>query len=207
MTPDGGYDAGYEACSCFWGTQPGSLVNRLFDICPTIRGLKVFDAGCGEGKNAMALARMGAVVDAVDISEHAIRNAKRAWPDYEIVNWASCDVAEYDLPNEWYEVVIAYGLLHCLSSHQHVATMVDKLQKATSQGGYNLICTFNDRRQELDVHPDLNPILLPHDDFVRLYDGWKLMYETDTDLQEVHPHNPVVHTHSMTRIIARKESR
>ena len=57
---DGGYDSGYRACPCFWGSDPGSLVSRLATIVPSFTGLQVLDAGCGEGKNAIFLAGKGA---------------------------------------------------------------------------------------------------------------------------------------------------
>lgn len=47
----GGYDNGYRNCQCFWGIVPGSFVNLLCDRLPSVFGLKVLDAGCGEFRN------------------------------------------------------------------------------------------------------------------------------------------------------------
>jgi predicted nicotinamide N-methyase len=57
---DGGYDDGYSACPCFWGSSPGSLVRALLDNNPLLAGRAVLDLGCGEGKNANAFALAGA---------------------------------------------------------------------------------------------------------------------------------------------------
>src|SRR6266849_156523 len=79
---DGGYEDGYRACDCFWGRQPGSLIQKLLEYVFEPAGMTVLDTGCGEGRNAIYLARLGANVRAVDISSRrAIANAQRAWPD------------------------------------------------------------------------------------------------------------------------------
>ena len=83
-TPSGGYDDGYRACGCFWGLQPGSLVVRLVQHVHTPADLAVLDAGCGEGKNAIHLARLGAKVRGIDVCPLAIENARKAWPDAAI---------------------------------------------------------------------------------------------------------------------------
>lgn len=71
-------------------------------------------------------------------------------------------------------------------------------------GAYNVICAFNVRRQELDAHPGFSPTLLSHEDYLAAYASWDLVKESDSDLTETHPHNNLEHTHSMTRILARK---
>ena len=110
---NGGYDEGYAACPCFWGPELGSLVKLVLAKLPDMINFRVLDAGCGEGKNAIAFASRGARVSALDCSELALRNAQRAWPD-KAVEWIHGDVRSYNLPLEAFDVVIAYGLLHCL---------------------------------------------------------------------------------------------
>jgi hypothetical protein len=67
-----------------------------------------------------------------------------------------------------------------------------------------LVVAFNQRRQELHAHPGFTPTLMPDSFFAELYSDWNLVFHTDSDLHETHPHNGIPHTHSMTRIIARK---
>ena len=78
------------------------------------------------------------------------------------------------------------------------------LQAATAPGGYNVVCVFNDRQQDLTAHPGFTPTLLRHTDYLGLYSSWELVYASDEDLHEIHPHNGVPHMHSLTRLIARK---
>jgi 2-polyprenyl-3-methyl-5-hydroxy-6-metoxy-1,4-benzoquinol methylase len=205
MKSNGGYDDGYEACSCFWGCEPGSLIKWMKLHNNIFNNKKALDIGCGEGKNSIYLARQGAIVDAMDISQKALQNAKNIWADYDDVNWRCCDIRLTNIDNK-YDIIIGYGLLHCLSTCKEVTETVSKMQIATNDGGYNIICAFNSRYQDLSAHPNFSPILLAHEVYVSLYNEWDILYLSDEDLHEEHPHNKIPHTHSMTRLIARKGS-
>ena len=203
-TTSGGYDEGYKSCGCFWGTEPGSFLKLLMRYETSFIGRRVLDAGCGEGKNAVFLARLGADVDAIDVSAVAIKNARRAWTERPDVHWFVTDIRRLELPDN-YDVVVAYGLLHCLSDRAEVLAVVSAIQAATVPGGYNVVCAFNSRRQELqEAHPGFNPCLLGHDEYLSLYASWGVLAQSDSDLTERHPHNKIEHTHSMTRILAKK---
>ena len=204
MANIGGYDDGYDACPCFWGAEPSSLVRQLVEASENVARWRVLDAGCGEGKNAVYLARAGAHVRGVDVSASAIRNARGAWPDDKSVNWEIGDIRSIEYPAAAYDLVIAYGLLHCLPDEVSIRRVVGILQTASRPGGYNVICTFNNRAQDLRAHPGFRPTLLPHQCFVDYYGSWDILHESDTDLYETHPHNQIPHTHSMTRLIVRK---
>lgn len=200
---DAPYDAGYASCACFWGRRPGSLLLELAKVVPSWRGLDVLDVGCGEGKNAAFLAQRGASVRAIDCSSFALRNARAAWPTAD-VTWELADVRSLQLQARQYDIVLAYGLLHCLPDEIEVGRIVGMIQRATAVGGFNVVCAFNNRAQDLSAHPGFDPVLLAHDAYVRFYEGWRLIFSTDSDLTEVHPHNGIRHTHSMSRLVARK---
>ncbi len=200
----GGYDEGYKACPCFWGREPGSLIQRLAEHVSTFYGRTVLDAGCGEGKNAIYLAQNGATVRAIDISELAIRNARELWPATGNVKWEVGDVRTIEFGRDMYDVVVAYGLFHCLRTNDEIRTLTEHLQNATRPGGYNIVCAFNNRSQDLRAHPDFSPCLVDHQFYISLYSKWSLLICTDSDLTESHPHNNIIHTHSMTRLLARR---
>jgi ubiquinone/menaquinone biosynthesis C-methylase UbiE len=201
---DGGYDTAYRACPCVWGYQPGSLIQELIDLVPSVSGWRVLDVGCGEGRNAAFLARRGAQVWASDISQAAISNALKLWHNQAGIQWTVGPVGDLPDRGDWFDLVIAYGLLHCLQSREQIVDTVARLQSETKPGGFNAVCTFNSRAQDLSAHPGFNPTLLPHDFFVGLYRPWQIISASDRDLHEIHPHNNVPHSHSMTRILARR---
>ncbi len=205
---DGGYDSGYRACPCFWGSDPGSLVSRLATIIPSFTGLQVLDAGCGEGKNAIFLAGKGAVVQAYDISQIAIQHAEDLKFGLQVGNvcFHAQDIRSASIGSLSFDVVIAYGLMHCLPDEREVRSLCALLQDATKEGGYLILCAFNDRFQDLSAHPGLTPTLLPHATYLDMFAGWDIVEASDKDLHETHPNNNIPHTHSMSRIIARKPS-
>jgi SAM-dependent methyltransferase len=201
---NGGYDDGYRGCPCFWGTTPGSLVQYLTDEVENVAEFTVLDVGCGEGKNASYLSKLGCHVRAIDISELALGNAAKAWGSVPNIAWEVADVRDLHFSPGAYGVILAYGLLHCLQNLEEIDDTVKKLQVATRSGGYNIICALNDRFQQLEAHPGLEPCLVGHEHYLGLYSSWQVLRATDSDLKESHPHNLIEHRHSLTRILARK---
>lgn len=201
---EGGYDKGYTKCDCFWGREPGSLIKKLIDFVGDISQWEVLDAGSGEGKNTAYLLSLGANVTAIDVSSHAIHNAKTCWPEIPTHIWKAQDIRSFDISAKNFDLIVAYGLLHCLNDIDEIIDVVKKFQKSTKSLGFNVICAFNNRHQELQAHEDFNPVLLTHDQYLDMYKDWKLLISTDSDLTESHPHNNIQHTHSLTRIIAQK---
>ncbi|MFO0883569.1 MAG: class I SAM-dependent methyltransferase [Pirellulales bacterium] len=200
----GGYDDGYAACECFWGKDPGSLVRLLTSYILNFEGLSVLDAGCGEGKNAAFLAQLGATVSAIDVSERAIANALKSWSQISRIQFEIGNVESMALSANAWDVVVMYGLLHCISSLHAIENTVRRLQSSTKPKGFNVLCAFNDRHQDLSAHPGFSPTLAPHDFYVGLYEDWNIIHVSDSDLFEVHPHNHIPHSHSLTRLIAVK---
>jgi 2-polyprenyl-3-methyl-5-hydroxy-6-metoxy-1,4-benzoquinol methylase len=199
---DGGYDDGYEACPCFWGAEPGSLVKALEKIV-SFDGLSVLDLGCGEGKNALYIGQSGATVVATDCSTSAIKNATSGF-SHPNVTYSVGDARGLAFEEGQFDVSIAYGLLHCLQDFREVQSVISTLKAATKPGGYMVVCAFNDRDQDLSAHPGFHPFLAPHASYVELLSGWETIVCSDENLYETHPHNNVPHHHSLTRILSRK---
>src|SRR6266566_9555985 len=129
-----GYDDGYRAVPCFWGRDAGSMVAIYLCQHPKGLGARVLDLGCGEGKNSAAFSRAGYTVDAVDCSTIALANGRRAFAESHI-NWCEADVRDMVFANDRYDVIVAYGLFHCLSSISEIALVIRQLQKVTRPGG------------------------------------------------------------------------
>jgi tellurite methyltransferase len=199
----GGYDDGYLSCSCFWGRSPGSLVTNHLQQIGTAKGLKVLDLGCGEGKNANAYAEAGAHVTAVDCSIHAIENGLRAFSTADI-DWIQSDAHSYLREADLFDVIIMYGLLHCLSSETEVVTLIDRALNKTRKGGTHIIAVFNNGPHDLSAHPGFKPLLLPHEFYVACYSDCQITSAVSSILKETHPHNEIEHFHSLTRLIALK---
>lgn len=201
---DGGYDLGYKNCSCFWGDQPGSLVHKFLLLKPKVIDIDILDAGCGEGKNSIYFARKGAKVKAIDVSQVALANAKKAWKDYKLVDWICGDIRTVSFSEKKFDLIVMYGLLHCLEEATEIKETIQKMQELTKFGGHHIICSFNKRSQDLSAHPNFFPTLLDHQFFLKQYKNWRCKFSSDEDLHEIHPHNKIPHSHSLTRLIMQK---
>ncbi|MGR9432756.1 class I SAM-dependent methyltransferase [Rhizobium leguminosarum] len=200
---NGGYDEGYLAVSGFWGTTPGSLVADYLRAQSPLN-FRVLDVGAGEGKNAVAFARAGAEVDAVECSEAAIRNGKHLFPS-DGINWIHSDVLERKFLPTTYDVIVSYGLSHCLPSETDVRLLIEELQASLKRGGTFILVSFNAGSHDLaEAHPGFHPLLLSHDWYLQRFNGWHFRHASDSLLFETHPHNNIPHHHSMTRISAIK---
>jgi 2-polyprenyl-3-methyl-5-hydroxy-6-metoxy-1,4-benzoquinol methylase len=196
----GGCDLGYALTPCLWGVEPEPFVADLGATIP-LAGARVFDAGCGEGRNTVFMARSGARVDAVDISELALEHARSLWPDEPGITWSTGDVS-VTAPAGPYDVVVCDSVLHWTSTLEQARQTVRNLRAATRPGGVHVMCSFNDRAQQLDRH--LNPprLLPTHEEYLSMYDGWTLLRVEDITIVSSHADVPEPHTHSITKIMA-----
>jgi SAM-dependent methyltransferase len=88
-----------------------------FGLLGDIRGLTVLDFGCGNGENALPLARRGARVIGVDISDSLIRLARRRLELNRIASQAEFVVGSaHDLPiaSGSVDLVVGFAVLHHL---------------------------------------------------------------------------------------------
>lgn len=91
--PEIDWDARYAADPALWGEQPNQFVRaRVADADPG----RAVDLGCGNGRNAVWLARRGWHVEAVDISAVGIEQARQrseragvhvAWEVGDALTW------------------------------------------------------------------------------------------------------------------------
>jgi 2-polyprenyl-3-methyl-5-hydroxy-6-metoxy-1,4-benzoquinol methylase len=84
----------YAAEELLWGAEPNRFVAEEFrDVPPRGRAL---DLACGEGRNAIWLAKLGWVVTAVDYSQVALDRACRlAAEQHADIEWIEADVTSF----------------------------------------------------------------------------------------------------------------
>jgi SAM-dependent methyltransferase len=197
----GGYDKGYSACPLFWPDRPGSLLAAL-EHQGELRGGRALDVGCGEGTNAAWLTARGYLVEGIEVSDLALGHAESRYPNLGI-RWIQADARSAEPTLDKHDLVVAYGLLHCVPESD-LDAVLSRLKGWTTDGGLLVIVTFNDRSQDLSrAHAGFNPTLRSHESYLQALEGWDLLTASDSDLHESHPDTNIPHHHSMTRIIAR----
>jgi 2-polyprenyl-3-methyl-5-hydroxy-6-metoxy-1,4-benzoquinol methylase len=102
----------------------------------SVKGCRVLDYGCGQGEESVYLAKMGADVTAIDISPVGIQLTR----ERAILNGVGdrvnaiqmrCDPTEF--PNESFDVVHGFGILHHLGA-QIGLTEIKRLLKPGGRG-------------------------------------------------------------------------
>ena len=96
----------YAAADLVWSAEP----NRF--LPPEVAGLapgRALDVACGEGRNAIWLARQGWDVVAVDFAEAGIAKGRRLAADAGVdVDWVVADVTTFDPPGRFDLVIVFY---------------------------------------------------------------------------------------------------
>jgi 2-polyprenyl-3-methyl-5-hydroxy-6-metoxy-1,4-benzoquinol methylase len=114
-----GWNERYAAKDLVWGAEPNRFVAaELAELEPRRRAL---DLACGEGRNAIWLAKLGWTVTAVDYSGVALQRARRLADEQRIrVEWIEADVTQFEPPPEQFELVLIVYLHLPEAQRRHV---------------------------------------------------------------------------------------
>lgn len=141
-------------------TPPFILNNKLpdkviVDFLNNKNVNNVIEFGCGEGRNAIYIAKNNIKVKAIDLSETAINNAKviakeqNASVDFECV-----DIFEKTYQENEYDLAIDSGVFHHLSPHRRLQYR-EILKKVIKKDGYFLLSCFAEGENVADEINDI----------------------------------------------------
>jgi 2-polyprenyl-3-methyl-5-hydroxy-6-metoxy-1,4-benzoquinol methylase len=98
------WDKRHRAKSGEETSPPSEFIKHWIDRCP---GGRALDVACGRGRNALFLAASGYEVDAIDISEEGLNNARRSAQKSGLkVNWIAHDLDEPFCPDSSYDLIV-----------------------------------------------------------------------------------------------------
>lgn len=116
---------------------PSPEIVRFFEHTP-LTGGRVLDVGCGQGRDALLIARRGHAVVGVDISPNGIRDLTAAAKAEGLdVDGVVADINAYT-PVGGFEVVLIDRTLHMLPKAQRLAVL-GRLMDSVDVGGWLLI--------------------------------------------------------------------
>ncbi|MCK7614544.1 class I SAM-dependent methyltransferase [Roseibium sediminicola] len=147
------YDELYRTTPYALGEPTGVIADFFKQL--DAGSLSVLDIGCGQGRDALFLARMGHSVLGVDLSSHGIdqllTDARREKLSIEGV---VADLAQY-CPDRMFDVVLIDRTLHMLNEAERHGALA-RLLNAVKSGGWLLIA---DERSNL---PGFQNVLAEH---------------------------------------------
>ena len=135
------YDERYDGDQYYWGLTPNNLCYEIMRIKPPIKLYKVLDIGCGEGKDAVFLARNGYNVTAFDISEQGLSKAQKLADKCGVkIDIFKADIRDYRLKEE-YDIIFSSGVFYYIPQELR-ESIIANLKSHTSKGGINVINVF-----------------------------------------------------------------
>lgn len=163
---------------------------------------RALDLGCGEGRNALYLARIGFETSATDISASGIQKLNTVAGELRLnINAVVCDMRQYAF-NKTFDLIVCEGCLH-LIKHEEWSKIIFKMKNSTASGGYNLVGVFTDEAPEPEDQRGLMVGLFKEGELFSYYQDWQIIDSRTYVFKHTHPNGPT-HKHAGNNIVAKK---
>lgn len=104
---------------------------------------RVLEIGCGPGRNAIYMAEKGCKVDAIDLSENAIKWAMERAKEKKVdIDFKCVSLFDFEFEPNSYDFIYDCGLLHHLPPHRRL-TYLEIIKKALKKDGFFGLVCFN----------------------------------------------------------------
>lgn len=103
-----GWDKRYDTAELIWRAEPNRfLVQEVEGLAPA----RALDLACGEGRNAVWLAKQGWQVTGVDFSAVGLQKARQLAARRGVdATWVEADVVEWEAPSGAFDLVAVFYL-------------------------------------------------------------------------------------------------
>lgn len=199
------YDNLYAGEEYYWGVEPNKLCYEIMQRKPPTKLYKILDIGCGEGKDAVFLARNGYDVTAFDISDTGIQKAKALAEIHGVkVDFYKADIKDFRIDAE-YDIIFSSGVLHYIPLNLR-QSIIDNLKAHTKIGGLNIINVFVSK-PFISPAPDMEKEELQVDiwksgELFTYYHDW-LLHKTEETIFDCNS-SGTPHKHCMDILITEK---
>lgn len=196
------YEKFYRSDEYYWGTEPADFLDRLIALKPPRPGMKILDIGCGEGKDAVYMAKKGYTVTAFDLTESGIVKTKRLAEENRVRIKAYVDDINTFETDERFDIIYSSGTLQYLQKDA-IRPFFEKITKMTNPHGLNYFNVFVDK-PFIAPAPDWDKeeTLWKTGDLFSWYAEWKIHYLDETIFECSSSSEP--HLHCMDTILAEK---
>lgn len=154
------YEQRYQGENYYWGINPNRLCYEIMQRRPPIQPYRVLDIGCGEGKDAVFLARNGYMVEAFDIAEAGLAKARSLAEHHQThVDFFRADVLDFE-PEDTYDIIFCSGVLHYLPPEKR-GPVLERLKAHTAPHGLHVMNVFVEK-PFIPPAPDTEPAETDH---------------------------------------------
>ena len=161
--------------------------SEILAATPYLQGGRALDVGCGQGRNALYLSRLGQQgfeVDAWDVNPNSLQKLQQIIDAEGIQN---IYVQQRDL-NADPSIIGRYDFICCTVVMMFlqvptVKPLIAQMQQATEVKGFNLIVCAMDT-PDIPVQPDF-PFAFKTGELSALYEGWNIV-KYNEDVGELH---------------------
>ncbi|MBM4104405.1 MAG: methyltransferase domain-containing protein [Planctomycetes bacterium] len=196
------YDKRYAQDNFYWGLKPSALCYEILKHLPPEKSPTALDMGCGEGRNAVFLARNGYRVWAFDLSAAGVEKTRRYAEQLNLpVAVFQTDINSYRL-QENYDILFSTGTMHYIRPELR-DEIIANYKTHTPTGGLNVYSIliekpFIPRAPDADV----SAALWKSGEILTYYHDWEILFfeETIFDCNS----SGIPHRHAVNRIVARK---
>ena len=148
---------------------PSSFLRQIFQSHAwRIQPGKALDIATGKGRNALFLAEKGFSVEAVDNSDAALQEGRRAAQEKGLpVTFRQADLDSTELPEAAYDLILNFNFLQ--------RALIPKMKKALKLGGHVVFETYLIDQRVLG-HPRNPAYLLGHNELLELFRDFRVLY-------------------------------
>ena len=200
------YEEKYKDEQYYWGIAPNTMCYEIMKLRPPVKPYRVLDIGCGEGKDAVFLAKNGYRVTAFDVAENGIEKARElAKHNHAEVDFFVANMHEYKIDIE-YDIIFSSGVLHYLPLNKR-KEFFDNLKIHTAQGGIHAVNAFV-RKPFIEPAPDMEDAEREVEPWLSgelagYYHDW-LFHKNEENIFDCNS-SGVPHKHCMDILIAEKK--
>jgi 2-polyprenyl-3-methyl-5-hydroxy-6-metoxy-1,4-benzoquinol methylase len=158
-------------------SAPSAFLAQIFQTGSwKIQAGRALDIATGKGRNALFVAQMGFNVDAFDISEAALAEARRRAADGGLsIDFRQTDLEKVELPETAYELILSFNYLDRL--------LIPKIKNALKLGGHIIFETYLIDQRVLG-HPRNPAYLLGHNELLDLFRDFRILFYREGKFSE-----------------------
>lgn len=199
------YERRYRGEEYYWGIKPNVLCYEIMKRKPPVRPYRVLDIGCGEGKDAVFLARNGYIVSAFDLADAGLEKARQLAQRHGVqVDFFKADLLSYQ-PEGMFDIIFSSGVFHYLPPEKR-GEAIRRLKAHTAPHGLHAVNVFVEK-PFIAPAPDVEAAETDHPawksgELFMHYHDW-LLHQNDEIIFDCMS-SGVPHQHCMDVMIAEK---